>query len=307
MTPIPLTSTTHAINEEDLPALHNAADKASIIGQRRYIALFRFNLLLLILGAVLSAVSLQSPSDKATVAAIAGALFTLSLLVAGSIGFKRYEKTWYGGRAIAESVKTLAWKYMTGAEPYEIRLANKDANERFRLDLSTILDQRRHLSGALQGELSNSPQITEKMRLIRGLTTKERKAIYITQRIKNQRAWYTEKATTNQNKEWWWFVLILTAQGLAAASAFILVRSPSFPLRLGGVFAALAAGSIAWLQMKRHQELAQSYNLAAQELGLIAITAEDVNTDEELSKCVSDAENAISREHTMWIARRDQA
>ena len=299
-------SSTHEIEREDLPALHNAASKASGTAQDRYISLFLFNLLLLILGALLTAVSLQSASAKATFAMIAGILFTFSLLVAGAIGIKRYEKTWYGGRAIAESVKTLAWKYMTGAEPYEIGITSKDADERFARDLSAVLEQRKHLSGALQGQLSNNPQITDKMRSIRRLKTDERKAVYVRHRIENQQQWYTAKALENQTKEWRWFLLILTAQALAAASAFILVRWPTVPVRLTGVFASLAAGSIAWLQVKRHQELAQSYNLAAQELLVIAINAEHISTDDELSRFVSNAESAVSREHTMWVARRDQ-
>ena len=97
---------------------------------------------------------------------------------------------------------------------------------------------------------------------------------------------------------------ILT-QSLAVASAFALVRWPQLPLKLS-VFATLATASIAWLQVRRHQELAQSYNLAAHELGLIAIQATHVGSDEGLSKFVADAETAISREHTMWVARRDR-
>ena len=301
-----MTSSTHEFADQNLPALHNAASKASITAQERYIALFGLNLLLLSLGAIVTGVSLQSNSMRATFAMIAGISFTLSLIVAAALGTKRYEKSWYGGRAIAESVKTLAWKYMTGAEPYEIFLSARDADERFGMDVSAVLEQRRHLSGALHGELSNSPQITAEMRFIRQLNTDERKAVYVTARIENQRHWYAERATTNQRNEWWWFCLIVAAQALAAASAFILVRWPSTPLRLTGVFATLAAGSIAWLQVKRHQELAQSYNLAAQELGLIAATAEHVKTDEDLSRFVSNAESAVSREHTMWVARRDQ-
>lgn len=301
-----MTSSTHEFAAQNLPALHNAASKASITAQGRYVALFGLNLLLLILGAVVTAMSLQSVSANAIGATVAGISFTLSLIVAAALGSKRYEKTWYGGRAIAESVKTLAWKYMTGAEPYVISLTSKEVDELFRRNLSEILDQRRNLSGALQGELSNSPQITEQMRFIRALEISDRKAVYVKARIDDQRRWYTEKAATNQKKEWSWFCLILTAQGLAAASAFILVLRPSAPLRLAGLFATLAAGFIAWLQVKRHQELAQSYNLAAQELGLIAIDAMHVKTDEDLSKFVSNAESAVSREHTMWVARRDQ-
>jgi hypothetical protein len=295
------------LEDQYLPALHNAASTASTTAQKRYIALFVINLFLLTLGTVVTAVSVQSHSTRATVATLAGITFTLSLIVTAAMGVKRYERTWYGGRAIAESVKTIAWKYMTGAEPYDIVLSIKDVDARFRTDLTEVLDQRRYLSGALQGRLSNTPQITQGMRFVRAASMKLRRDFYVKARIENQRRWYSERASTNQINEWFWFVAILAIQALAAASAFALVRWPQIPLRLSSVFATAAAGSIAWLQVRRHQELAQSYNLAAQELGLIIISAEHVDSDEELSKFVSDAESAVSREHTMWVARRDQA
>ena len=67
----------------------------------------------------------------------------------------------------------------------------------------------------------------------------------------------------------------------------------------------MAASLIAWMQVKRYQELAQSYGLATQELGLIASRGLHVASDEELSKFVAESETAISREHTLWTARRD--
>lgn len=48
-----------------------------------------------------------------------------------------------------------------------------------------------------------------------------------------------------------------------------------------------------------------SYGLASQELGMIAEQVEYISDPEELSAFILDAENAISREHTLWIARRD--
>src|SRR5262249_24963451 len=111
----------------------------------------------------------------------------------------------------------------------------------------------------------------------------------------------------NQSQESKWFLAIIVAQLLAAVFAFISTIFPQAPIRLAALFSLLATTFIAWLQVKRHQELAQSYNLATQELGIIAINAAHIHTDEELSKFVADAENAISREHTMWVARRDQS
>ena len=53
------------------------------------------------------------------------------------------------------------------------------------------------------------------------------------------------------------------------------------------------------------QELAASYALAAHEIGLIRQQSLLPSTDDEFSLFVGDAENAFSREHTQWIARKD--
>jgi hypothetical protein len=295
------------ITSGDLPALHNAASSASGSAQKRYLALFIADLIFLIVGATLSAISVGTSAYMSLLAVLGGISFIISLVLTGAIRFGRYEKDWYGGRAIAESVKTLAWRYMTCAEPYLISLTAKEADQKLADDLGLVLSQRKYLSGALDGKLSDKAQISDRMREIRNLNTTARRDFYIKARIEEQRTWYGQKAHVNQRKEEVWFIAIMCAQIGAGAAAFCLVRWPEFPLNLAGIFSTLATAFIAWLQVKRHQELAQSYNLAAQELGLIAIKAHHVDTDDELSVFVADAENAISREHTMWIARRDQA
>ncbi|MCV5767721.1 hypothetical protein OFN22_29990 [Escherichia coli] len=40
-------------------------------------------------------------------------------------------------------------------------------------------------------------------------------------------------------------------------------------------------------------------------MGLVKEEAKQPNTDEEFSVFVGDAENAFSREHTQWVARKD--
>ena len=57
--------------------------------------------------------------------------------------------------------------------------------------------------------------------------------------------------------------------------------------------------------MKRHSELAQTYALAAQDLGELEAIAMDIAEEEEFLALVEQVEDTISREHTMWCARRD--
>ena len=71
-----------------------------------------------------------------------------------------------------------------------------------------------------------------------------------------------------------------------------------------GILAAAAASVLAWLQIKQHATLAQSYSHAAHELSTIGALIDSVQSEAEWGRFVNDAENAISREHTAWRARR---
>ena len=57
--------------------------------------------------------------------------------------------------------------------------------------------------------------------------------------------------------------------------------------------------------MKRYGELAQTYSLAAQELGDQETIASDTTEEADFLALVEQVEETISREHTMWCARRD--
>jgi hypothetical protein len=67
----------------------------------------------------------------------------------------------------------------------------------------------------------------------------------------------------------------------------------------------LAAGFSAWTQAKRHDELQTSYAVAADELTNLEAKVELCTSETELLAHVEDVEEAISREHTMWRARRN--
>jgi hypothetical protein len=73
-----------------------------------------------------------------------------------------------------------------------------------------------------------------------------------------------------------------------------------------GVLTSLCASLLAWMQVKQYQELSQSYAIAAHELGLISVLAEHGQSEVDFSAFVADAETAMSREHTLWAARRDR-
>ena len=83
------------------------------------------------------------------------------------------------------------------------------------------------------------------------------------------------------------------------------MAAPQFEYWPTDLLGSCAAALLAWIQAKRFGELSTSYNLAAHEIALIRERAADIREEREFSIFVGDAENAFSREHTHWAARRD--
>jgi uncharacterized membrane protein len=70
-------------------------------------------------------------------------------------------------------------------------------------------------------------------------------------------------------------------------------------------FLAAAAGCVmAWIEAKQHRNLATAYGIASQELASIATELPMVSSEERWAALVGQAEEAISREHTLWRASR---
>jgi len=295
------------IEDADLPPLFRAADSVSVRSQKIYLRCLAADLILIAIAGVAGAIALESHDAKVTLAWIAAISmaggFVLTLYIKG----RQFEHNWFDGRAVAESVKTSAWRFIMGTEPYDHNLSETDAVLMFTDSLKNVIAERKRFAALLTTEVpENHFQVTPKMLEVRKYAVDEKKAIYLEERLNNQRQWYANKASANVRNSNRWFNAILAAQGFGLLSTYVLVNYPELPILLPSVFATVAAAFVAWLQLKRHQELASSYGLAAQELSFIATQINVVEDLEKLSSFVADAENAISREHTMWVARRDE-
>lgn len=292
------------LGSPELPALFRSADEASRRAQRIYLGLIGADLALLICGAMLASTSPAYASSSTQSIMGAGLLF-LGLLVTGGLWLSNSDTVWYGARAVAESVKTLSWRYVMGAEPYPLTATQEDIEKRFLADLREILSQRRYLSWTFGGEISGLPQITGRMREIRALSLKDRVGVYTSDRIAEQQAWYGTKSKGHATRKAVWFAAFFGAQLGAFACAVYSISTPTAP-NLTGFLATLSSAFLAWIQANKFHELAQAYGLTAHELGFVKEKAAHVKSNQELAEFVSDAENAISREHTLWAARRDR-
>jgi hypothetical protein len=210
----------------------------------------------------------------------------------------RPERAWYEGRAAAESVKTLAWRYMVRGESFE---AGEGADAKFVRELKGLLQDLADL--ALSDDDPEAAQITAAMRAARAHDFVFRRDLYLRHRIRDQQSWYSTKAGWNSRRAHAWLVGGIIFEGLGivvgAARAFGHVG-----IDLMGICAAAAATITAWVQAKQHQNLATAYGVTAQELSAVAAEVEALTDESIWARFVGEAEEAISREHTLWRASR---
>lgn len=287
------------------PAIYRCADDASVAAQSWYLVWVRVNLALLASGAVLGSVIMGNVDHKRVIQTITATLFFAAVGTTILLATRRWERVWYAGRAVAESAKSLTWKFICGADPFPKNITQKEAVHRFTTTLQELLEENKHLSSALIGPDATGEQVTSWMTGLRDSAVGVARDVYLSQRVNEQQAWYAKESFRNRKARNIWFCLLVAFQVAAGAAAVILAVEPNFPWRATAVFSTFASITLAWGQVKRFQELAQSYGLAAHELSLVAARGPDVGTREELARFVNDAETAISREHSMWVARRE--
>jgi len=291
------------IRDDDYPAVFLAADRTARLAQKKHLWFTGVILGALVACAILGALAGVVPEYSRTLALASTAWAAISFIVTSIRKTLRPEKAWYSGRAVAESAKTMAWRYMTGAEPYPESLAPAEADRKFVADLQSMVKDQGQAALALGSEFSDRPQISPRMRQVRSSPLEARRQVYLIARIEDQRKWYGAKARKSQRVANWYFVVIQVSQALTLAATVLLLSPEHSKWNLAGVFSSLASALIAWLQVRQHEELAQSYSVAALELGFIQERAASVAGEKELSDFVADAETAISSEHTLWITR----
>lgn len=283
----------------DFPALYRSADSTSLDAQRHFLVALRIRLGGLLVATVGGLISWSTGAIEvgglvslvAFVAALAAELYTAHV---------RPERAWYEGRAAAESVKTLTWRFVVRGESFE-DVGDARAESKFIGEVREVLHDLDTLQLSVSAEAQS--QITDKMRELRSLDFPARRALYINGRIRNQMSWYSDKAQWNKKRGHQWFIASLVFQfaGVvgAAARAFGDVNFDFL-----GLFAAIAATIIAWTQAKQYETLATAYGVTALELASVASEAEGIEAEAAWGTFVGQAEEAISREHTLWRASR---
>ncbi len=284
--------------EIQFPALFVTADEASNRQQRHYLRLVRGEYGLLIVAAGLALVENKNPVFLAVFACA----FIAPLAILAWRAHSRPEQAWYKSRALAESIKTLSWRYAMRAVPFDDE-RQVDANKDFRDTLAALLRSNRHLGEHLAGLDATGPQISNSMVAMRNSTLRDRKSYYLERRVKDQQGWYTRKAKANKDaaRNWQWVGAACYVSGIAMVLLQIKFTEAPFPFEPVIVMASAVLG---WMQIKKFNELASAYALTAHEIGLAETVISDAKTEQSFGKSVNEVELVFSREHTQWIARQ---
>lgn len=286
--------------DNGLPGFFTSADEASGLAQKVTLRCNRLRLIGALVAALGGAFSLlMGKVDLGALIALIGFLSALGAEI--YIALEQPEKDWYQARAGAESVKTLSWRYSVGADPFFVSLNSETADSLFRTRVSQVTQQVAQSVSIPSGD-GSSP--TAAMRDLRASSLATRRATYLQDRTQVQRDWYTKKAEANRRASKKWRTILLLAETVAvvlAAGRLFDIWS----LDAAGILAAGIGAGAAWLALKQHTTLRAAYALTAAELEKQIASLQAVG-DEDWPKSVADAEEAISREHTMWLASRGE-
>src|SRR6267142_1619276 len=129
------------LEDRDLPPIYQAADASSLTAQSRYLAALAIRLIGLVGAGAFGLATwktCKAPTDWAGV--LAALCFFAAVIVEIYLLKERPERTWYEGRAAAESVKTLSWRFSVGGEPFGIGAqSEKDTEQLFLRQLDAVI------------------------------------------------------------------------------------------------------------------------------------------------------------------------
>ena len=282
-----------------LPGIHDSASDASGRGQTTYVRLSAARLISLVVATLAAALGLAIGSFDFSGLVL---LFAFVAAASAEVALIRFqpERDWYAGRAVAESTKTLSWRFAVQGEPFGPTITDGEAEALLRTRVTEVLQRGKDRINVGPGDAVLTPS----MRELRKSPFTVRRAAYLANRTEEQRNWYSENARKNEVRATFWRYALLVGEVLAVVAAAISFGRDE-PFDFAGIVAAFVAGGAAWLAIKQHSQLTSAYRVAAGELAVQADVLRAVPLS-DWPQAVADAEEAISREHTMWLASRGE-
>lgn len=281
----------------EMPALQRSAGAAAATAQKVFLELNGAQLALLSVTALLAGWTPQTIDTQRLVAGGVCILMFAAFLANIALKVGHFDDKWFRCRALAENVKSAMWYFVMSPAQERTR-----SEARYLQQIQDI-QARLPLAKELAVHRIEGPILTEWMSHVQALSRADKLKVFLERRLADQKKWYQRQARTNALREtqWQWIVFLLEAAAIVIAAEQTW-RPGQYGL-VGGL-AAIGAAFVAWMQTKRYSDLANSYSVAAEDLRRIADSQAAPATDEELTQLVDEVERAVSREHSVWLARR---
>lgn len=278
------------------PGLLAATEAQSAVNQKTFFASRAAEFTALALAAGLGAIPREALNGMGPGSALF--LFAVALVIRVSGVGDKAERRWYDARAAAESIKSAAWQFAVGGEAF--RISDRDASGRFLRAQQDVLKALPNLEVPVD---ASSSAITTDMLRVRESPLQDRVGTYQVGRVTDQRNWYADNARINgrRAKQWRW--ILIAIEGLACLLGLLRALGAGDVDWLG-IFGTLAAGVAAWKQTRNYSFLSESYSVTSHEVALVASSLSGPHDEDAWAQAVHDAEAAFSREHTLWLARR---
>ncbi|ANZ39516.1 hypothetical protein BBK82_29180 [Lentzea guizhouensis] len=285
------------MTDADLPGFFHDADEASRRGQRQTLLLSRVRLMSAVVAAIGGAFKWKVGGGYDIWAFVALAGFFVALFAEILLWATHPEQKWNAGRAVAEQIKSLVWRYAVIGDPF----TGPNAKHSLQLMIAEVVSEQ----GKKLPLASTNPTGAERREQLRAQPFPARRTAYREGRVRDQLEWYRRRATTNEFRANLWRMLLIAGEFVAILFAGARVMG-AWDVDMSGVMAAAVAGGAAWLGLKQHENLFLGYAAAASDLALIYERLADVE-EPEWAAAVAEAEGAISKEHSAWLASRPSA
>ncbi|MFD7705777.1 DUF4231 domain-containing protein [Streptomyces sp. NPDC059785] len=281
--------------------MFHESDRRALTRQSESFFAVRAQLVVLLL-ATFSA-TLAERVDSHAAAGVAAALYALTVYIGLHASRRRARAHWQAHRAVAETVKSLAWQYMVHGGPFRSGLADAEG-----LFAERLADRLRELRKV--GWEDDRPevdtgtgQITPAMRAVRAKPFEVRRDIYLRDRVLEQLVWYGAKASQARRAAARWSTVTALLTLLALLAAVLRAMGALGGWDLTGVLSASAAAGVAWQEMRRHRPLTYAHSLIEQDLDTARIGMGTTLTEDGWADAVADAERLVSPQHTDWLVR----
>jgi hypothetical protein len=271
---------------------HRQWSKAADTAQKSVSQWRLWNLVLLVLGAVVAAFAAQTwlvSGAAAALAAVSAALLATAGLVQGAMLSADNTSRWTDARAASEALKAETYRYLTGVKPY----AGPDRAERLQAQLDTVQTRAQRLLPDQQLAAVDAGRLPP-------VGTFER---YVEERAQKQASWHKDKAVQHRKSARTLRFYQLAATAAGAVLAAIAGALPGAHLAAWTAAATtIAAAFGTHLAARQHQRIATSYAATADQLErlIVGVDVKTVSADRQ-AQFVADVERVLAAQNEGWL------